>query len=103
MAATIFKNANVLTMESLRPQQAVALDGNGRILAAGSNDDVLNLLTPETKVFDLRGQTLIPGFNDCHMHILPYGLDLGTADLTPQAGVRDVPTLIQALRKWADQ
>src|SRR2546425_91184 len=102
-AALILKNGNILTMESPRPQQAVAVGGSGRILAVGTNDDILNLQSAETRVIDLHGQTLIPGFNDCHMHILPYGLDLGLADLTPQAGVRDVPSLCRALQAWADQ
>src|SRR5258707_15817922 len=99
---TILKNGNVLTMDNPRSCEAVALGNDGRILAVGSNDEVANLSTAGTKIVDLHGQTLIPGFNDCHMHILPYGLDLGLADLTPQAGVRDVPSLCHALRQWAD-
>src|SRR5713101_7256650 len=101
-AVTILKNGNVLTMDRPRPREAVAIGADGRIIAVGSNDEVINLSDADTKFFDLHGQTLIPGFNDCHMHILPYGLDLGLADLTPQAGVRDVPSLCRTLRQWAD-
>src|ERR1044071_280460 len=103
MNSAIYKNGNILTMESPRPQQAVAVDSNSRIQAVGSNDDVSNLITADTQVIDLHGQTLIPGFNDCHMHILPYGLDLSRADLSPQAGVRDIPSMVLALRGWADE
>jgi predicted amidohydrolase YtcJ len=102
VADTILKNGNVLTMDQPRAREAVAIGNNGRILAVGSNDEIANLADSGTKIIYLHGQTLIPGFNDCHMHILPYGLDLGRADLTPQAGVRDVPSLCRALRLWAD-
>jgi predicted amidohydrolase YtcJ len=57
-------------------------------------------LTPDGAAYDLAGKLVVPGFNDCHMHILPYGLKLTEADLSPQAGVSDVPTLIAALQKW---
>jgi predicted amidohydrolase YtcJ len=50
----------------------------------------------------LDGMTLVPGFNDCHMHILGYGLKLLAADLSPDAGVRDASSLVAALRRWAD-
>jgi predicted amidohydrolase YtcJ len=101
-AATIFKNGNVLTMDQPRPLEAVAIGNDGRILAVGSSNDIANLAGAGTAIVDLRGQTLIPGFNDCHMHILPYGLDLGRADLSPLAGIRDVPSVCSALRNWAD-
>ena len=50
----------------------------------------------------MRGLAVVPGFNDCHMHILGYGLKLAAADLSPEAGVRDVRTFIAVLQRWAE-
>ncbi|HXG23062.1 MAG TPA: amidohydrolase, partial [Chthonomonadales bacterium] len=80
---------------------ALAIE-RGRIVAVGKEEEILPLAGTGTRVFNLQGHTLVPGFNDCHMHILPYGLDLAQADLSPAAGVTNVPQLIAALRQWAD-
>lgn len=55
---------------------------DGRIVAVGSNNDVLNLKRPHTKVVDLNGAALLPGFNDAHCHILSYGLQLDMVPLS---------------------
>lgn len=102
-AAVILYNGSVLTMDpSLPAAQAVAIGHDGRIAAVGSLDELERHSGPTTNHINLDGKTVVPGFNDCHMHILPYGLDLARADLSPQAGIRDVPSLVRALQKWAE-
>jgi predicted amidohydrolase YtcJ len=55
-------------MDGAQPSaQAVAIAGD-RLLAVGSNDDVLNLVSPRTKKIDLGGRTVVPGFIDAHTH-----------------------------------
>lgn len=64
----IFHNGIILTMDENQPQaQAVALAG-GRILAVGSDDEVLALQVSSTQVIDLQGKTMLPGFIDSHQH-----------------------------------
>ena len=46
---------------------AMAVTGD-RILAVGSNEVVLKLAGPQTKVVDLKGRTVIPGLCDSHVH-----------------------------------
>ena len=83
------------------PESAVAIH-RGRILAVDRPDRVLaEYASPETQVTDLAGSNVLPGFNDCHMHILGLGFTLLGADVRPEAGIRDVPTLIQTLTRWA--
>ncbi len=56
------------------PAEATALAvAAGRIVAVGSDDDVLNLRGPDTRVIDLGGHTLLPGFVDAHAHIWKIG------------------------------
>jgi predicted amidohydrolase YtcJ len=64
----ILHNGIVLTMNEFQPQaQAIAIEG-GRILAVGSNAEILALRDPSTRVIDLQGKTILPGFIDSHQH-----------------------------------
>ena len=73
-AETVIKNANVITIDPRRPRaQAVAM-GHGRFLAVGDNDDMEGLIGPSTKVMDLTGKTVLPGFIDAHIHVLSSGI-----------------------------
>jgi predicted amidohydrolase YtcJ len=74
---TIFAHGNILTGAHLRqgdssktPAKVTAIAiANGKILAAGSDADVLKLKGPTTNVIDLKGAFAMPGFNDAHTHI----------------------------------
>ena len=63
-ADLVLKNAVVHTLDALRPRaEAVAVRGN-RIAAVGTNAAVQALVGPSTRVLDLRGQAVIPAFQD---------------------------------------
>jgi len=67
-AEVVLWNGDILTMDAAQPAaQAVAIAGD-RLLAVGSNDDVLNLVSPRTRKIDLAGKTVVPGFIDAHTH-----------------------------------
>jgi predicted amidohydrolase YtcJ len=64
-------NANVITVDQSRPSaEAFAID-SGHFVAVGTNSEVLKLKTASTKVIDLHGMTVTPGFNDAHLHPQP--------------------------------
>src|SRR6202789_157516 len=73
---TIVINAKVITVDRDHPSaEAFAID-NGRFTAVGTNAEILKLKTVSTKVIDLKGETVTPGFNDAHLHpqaIFPEG------------------------------
>jgi predicted amidohydrolase YtcJ len=67
-ADVIFYHGTVLTMETEYPQaQAVAIQGD-KIVAVGSDSEVLAFGGPETTLIDLEGRSLLPGFIDSHAH-----------------------------------
>jgi predicted amidohydrolase YtcJ len=71
-ADTIVINAKVITVDKDHPSaEAFAID-NGRFTAIGTNAEILKLKTTSTKVIDLKGMTVTPGFNDVHVH--PQGI-----------------------------
>jgi predicted amidohydrolase YtcJ len=87
---TIFFNGNIRTMDRAIPTaQAVAVK-NGVILRVGSNDAVLSLKTEGTTLVDLKGQLMLPGFNDSHMHLLSYGYSLEKVNLGDALSVEDI-------------
>jgi predicted amidohydrolase YtcJ len=65
--------------------QAVAVSGD-RILAVGSDADLRELVTSRTRVIDLNGRMLLPGFQDAHVHASGGGLDRLRCDLTEVRG-----------------
>lgn len=88
-ADIVFLNGNVVTIDAGQPAaEAVAVVGN-RIARVGTNDDVRSEVGPETRVVDLAGRTLLPGFNDNHTHPISYGLGLSLIDARPAS----IPTL----------
>ncbi|HEY5982459.1 MAG TPA: amidohydrolase family protein [Anaerolineales bacterium] len=67
-ADIVFMNARVLTMDAANPlAEAVAIQGN-KIVAVGSNQQVLAMSGTRSAVIDLQGRTVTPGFIDSHTH-----------------------------------
>src|ERR1700761_4133385 len=67
-AGIVLTNANVITLRSAGDRAScVALSG-GTILAVGDRTAVETYIGPATKVIDLHGATVVPGFNDVHQH-----------------------------------
>ena len=64
----IFFGGHIITMHEEDPlNEAVAIH-NGKISSIGKKDEIMKLRTWKTKVVDLRGRTLMPGFIEAHCH-----------------------------------
>ncbi|GIX03421.1 MAG: amidohydrolase [Planctomycetaceae bacterium] len=64
----ILHHGKIVTVDAqFRIVQALAIR-EGKIIAVGSNDDVLTLQGTGTKLWDLQGKTVIPGLGDSHVH-----------------------------------
>jgi predicted amidohydrolase YtcJ len=89
-ADLILTNAVVHTVDPDRPRaEAVAVRGS-RIVAVGSSDEVGALAGPETRVRDLGGRTVVPGFDDAHAHLLGIGFARLDVDLVGTASWDEV-------------
>jgi predicted amidohydrolase YtcJ len=72
-ADTILVNGKILTIDNkFSTREAIAIR-DGRIMAVGSNSDVRKQAGPKTRVIDLQGRTVIPGFIDSHIHAIRAG------------------------------
>lgn len=70
---SVILNGNVITMNPRQPHAEAVAIKNGRIVRVGGNKKMIGLLTPKTKIWDIEGKTLIPGFIDAHQHLSLYG------------------------------
>lgn len=91
----ILFNGNIITLDGNQPRaQALAMAG-GRFVAVGANEEVLAMQGPDTELVDLKGQTVIPGLADSHMHLANLGAAMETVDLTSARSQQDVVRLGQ--------
>jgi predicted amidohydrolase YtcJ len=69
------------TMDPTHPlADAVAVYGN-RIIAVGPTSEIRQLAGGRTRVIDVHGQLVLPGFNDAHVHFMSGGFQLSSVDL----------------------
>jgi predicted amidohydrolase YtcJ len=93
----VFKNGAIYTIDSKNPTaQAIAIKGK-LITYVGSNDGVKPFIGDKTQVTDLKGQMLLPGFVDSHIHPM-LAMFAGGADLQYDT----VGEVLAAVKKWAD-
>jgi predicted amidohydrolase YtcJ len=72
-ADIIIINGKVTTLDDSKPEvQAVAIAAN-KILFTGTNEQVLKFKTKQTTVVDAKGNRVIPGLFDSHLHVIRGG------------------------------
>ncbi len=96
-AETILYNAKAATNGVPSFAEAVAVT-DGKIAAVGTNDEVMRLQGPRTRVIDARRRTIIPGLNDSHMHPIRGGLNYNL-----ELRWDGVPSVADALRMLREQ
>ncbi|MDD5361129.1 MAG: amidohydrolase [Ignavibacteria bacterium] len=93
----VFKNGAIYTIDEKNPKaEAIAI--NGKLISyVGSNNGADAYIGKDTKVIDLKGQMLLPGFVESHIHpsmaILTNGADLQTDSMEE---------LLSRVKAWAD-
>jgi predicted amidohydrolase YtcJ len=95
-ADLVLRNAVVHTVDAKRPRaEAVAIRGN-RIVAVGSNADVQPFVGERTRVLDLAGRTVVPGFDDSHAHFRGIGFARLDVDLVGTRSYAEVVERVAA-------
>jgi predicted amidohydrolase YtcJ len=96
-ADTIVLHGKIYT---LNPKQAwaeaLAIRGE-RIVAVGSDTDIADLQSKDTKVIDAKGHLVLPGFTDCHIHFIDGSFSLGRVNLED---AKDAADIQQRLREY---
>lgn len=100
--STLYFNGDILTMTGHSPGYAEALvTQDGKIVYVGDKNEAIKSY-PKAESRDLNGKTLMPGFIDGHAHFANFSIQSIGAQILPppDAGAKDIPTLIQILKEW---
>jgi predicted amidohydrolase YtcJ len=67
-AELVVRRANVITVDTNRPRAQAFAVADGKFIAVGSDESVKPFIGVNTRVLDLTGKTVVPGFIDAHAH-----------------------------------
>jgi len=99
-ADIIIINGNIHTMnENEDSAQALAIK-NGKIIAIGQNQEILALNTDQTRVYDVTGKLVLPGFIDAHIH--PPGKRRSRFFECGLTGLKSERSILDSLKKYAN-
>ncbi len=96
----ILKNANVITMDLARPKAELIAISDDSIFFVGGSDAADRLTGRSTRVIDCAGKTVVPGFNDAHLHLFSFIRKLTSIDLSPDK-VHSIADIKEAVRQKA--
>ncbi len=95
-ADLVLTGGSLVTMDADRPTATALAVREGRIVAVGSDDDVVGLVGQHTRVVQLRGETVSPGFQDAHIHPIGAGVGWLQCDLRDRHGLDEYLPIIAA-------
>ncbi len=72
-AGTIFMNGNIYSVNEKQPHADAIAVQRDRIIFVGANADAEKFRGDKTRIVDLAGKTVTPGFTDSHCHIFGIG------------------------------
>ncbi|WP_310571887.1 amidohydrolase [Gemmatimonas sp.] len=93
-ADAIYTNARIWTGDAAQPSAQALAVRDGKLVAVGTAAQALAYRGPSTKVVDLQGRRVVPGFSDAHWH-LPT---TAQADLTDAKSPAEI---VRRLKAWA--
>ncbi len=92
---TLIVNADIVTVNDKQPSAEAMAIRAGRIIAIGAEADIRQTIPDYTRVFDLDGRTVVPGFIETHDHLFMSSGVSVVEDISPFM----TPTLAEALEK----
>ena len=98
----ILINANMITLDPLRPQATWAVIKNEKIIKIGKGNDWKTNKNNHSRIIDCNGKTVIPGLMDAHLHLVSYAKSLVIADISPTGNVHSISD-IQSIIKNESQ
>ncbi|WP_330746201.1 amidohydrolase [Chryseobacterium sp. CP-77] len=83
-AEILYFGGPIITMEDSLPQVEAVAVKDGKILFAGTKSEAERFSEPATKMINLNGKTLLPGFIDVHGHLTSRAGIMDAVDLSPE-------------------
>ncbi len=89
-ADMILAHGKVYTVNPAQPRAAAVAVKDGKIIAVGKDSDVLKLRGAGTRVIDVKGQLVMPGFGDAHVHFMEGSMTLLGVKLDDKKTIADI-------------
>jgi len=86
----VLMNGNIVTMDINNPEARAVAMTQGGIQAVGSDEEIRAMAGEGTRIIDLGGKVVLPGFIDCHTHFLQMGISLSYLDLRGTSSIDEV-------------
>ena len=104
-AETIYHGGDIVTVDEKNPTAEALAVKDGKIIAVGKKDEVLKFKGDATKLIDLGGKSLVPGFLDGHSHFINCLQVSRQANcFAPPAGPgKSIAEIIAALKRCQQQ
>jgi predicted amidohydrolase YtcJ len=100
-ADLVLTNARVVTVDDSVPQAEAVAVGGDRIVALGSSAELRRYVGAATRVIDLNGQLVIPGFFESHGHFTGVGEAQLQLNLTEATSWSQIVALVAAAARTA--
>ncbi|MFB0501442.1 MAG: amidohydrolase [Candidatus Bathyarchaeia archaeon] len=88
-------NGKVYTLNHKKPTAQAVATFDEKIVYVGENSEASKLVGPKTKVVDLEGKTVLPGFTDCHVHMAGFGRSFSELNLRNVTSIAELKELIR--------
>ena len=86
---------NVLTMNPAQPHAEAIAIKEDRIVKVGTKEEINSWIGKNTKVLELKEETVIPGLIDTHLHIADFGRFLTWLDLKGVKSIKEIQKIIK--------
>ena len=97
----LISGGTIITLDDSRPEVEALLVREGMISAMGTLEQVFGEPgAAEAERYDLKGQTLYPGFVDGHAHLVGIGMNLLQVDLM---GTSSLEAVVQRVKLFSEQ
>ena len=97
-ADLVLLGGRIETIDAERRRVEAVAVRDGRIVSVGSDANVRSAIGPRTRVIEVRGRTVTPGFGDAHVHALSAGIESLLCDLS---GLRGLDAYLRAISDYA--
>ncbi len=94
-ADLVLTDGHILTMNTSQFQAEAIAIKKDRIVQVGTKTEVGRWIGKETKVINLEGKTVVPGFIDTHVHVADFGRMLTWVDLSDVNSISELMNRVQ--------
>lgn len=99
-ADLLLRNGAIYTVDAARSRAEAVAIARGRIVYVGTNAGADEFIAPQTRVIDLSGKMVLPGFHDSHVHPVSGGIEMGQCNLN---GLQTQQEIFDTVREYAQQ